>query len=130
MYNSPIYLYETAVQSIMEERENAIFAKIQSSLDVDVDKDELIRALQYDRGQYDKGYRDGKADATPKWIPVSERSPEPWKWILCYCEVGFIEMLRYDDFMDEWDSVNINKAYKKDYVTHWMPLPEPPEEVE
>ena len=64
MYNSPIYLYETAVQTLMEERENAIFAKIQSSLDVDVDKDELIRALQYDRGQYDKGYRDGLKVAT------------------------------------------------------------------
>ena len=60
------------------------------------------------------------------WIPVTERFPEPWKWILCYCEVGNIEMLRYDDFMDEWGSVNINMAFTKGYVTHWMPLPEPP----
>lgn len=64
MYNSPITLYETAVQTIMEERENAIFAKVQSTLGVDVDKQELIRALQYDRGQYDKGYRDGLKVAT------------------------------------------------------------------
>ena len=82
---------------------------------------------------YKNGYEAGKKDALAKdnnvpskWIPVSERLPEPWKWILCYCEVGNIEMLRYDDFMDEWGSVNINRAYKKDYVTHWMPLPEPP----
>ena len=64
-------------------------------------------------------------ETTTKWIPVTERLPEPWKWILGYCEAGYIEMLRYDDFMDEWGSVNINRAYKKDYVTHWMPLPEP-----
>ena len=64
MYNSPIKVYETAMQTIMEERDGAIFAKIQSAFDVDVDKQELIRALQYDRGQYDKGYRDGLKVAT------------------------------------------------------------------
>ena len=61
-----------------------------------------------------------------KWIPVTERLPEPWKWVLCYCEAGVIEMLRYDEFIDEWGSVNLNRAFKKEYVTHWMPLPEPP----
>ena len=66
--------------------------------------------------------------SSSKWIPVTERLPEPWKWILCYCEAGNIEMLRYDDFMEEWGSININRAYKKEYVTHWMPLPEPPKE--
>ncbi len=66
MYNSPIKIYETAMQTIMEERENAIFAKVQSAFDVDVDKAELIRALQYDRGQYEKGYLDGLKAVTDK----------------------------------------------------------------
>ena len=30
---------------------------------IDVDRDELIKALNYDRDQYNKGYADGKADA-------------------------------------------------------------------
>ena len=59
MYKSPINIYETAMDTIIEQRENAIFAKIQDAIDVQVDRDELIRALQYDRGQYEKGYRDG-----------------------------------------------------------------------
>ena len=63
MYEAPVTIYETAMQTIMEKREGAIFAKIQSAFDVDVDKAELIRALQYDRDQYNKGYADGKRDA-------------------------------------------------------------------
>lgn len=63
MYKSPIEIYETAVQTITEHRENAIFAKVQEAFDVQVDKEELVRALKYDRNQYGKGYADGKADA-------------------------------------------------------------------
>ena len=28
-----------------------------------IDREELLKALMYDRGQYEKGYADGKADA-------------------------------------------------------------------
>ena len=92
------------------------------------DAEDEIRILKQKRANIFEimdAYERGRAKAL-KWIPVTERLPEPWKWILCYCEVGNIEMLRYDDFMDEWGSINLNRAYKKDYVTHWMPLPEPP----
>ena len=65
-----------------------------------------------------------------KWIPVTERLPEPWKWVLCYCRAGIIETLRYDDLMNDWDTPHPNRCYMKGFVTHWMPLPEPPKEVE
>ena len=68
MYEAPVTIYETAMQTIMEERDGAIFAKIQAAFDVDVDREELIRALQYDRNQYDKGYADGKADAEAELV--------------------------------------------------------------
>ena len=68
MYESPVTIYETAMQTIMEEREGAIIAKIQSALGVDVDKGELLRALQYDRDQYHKGYADGKRDAMDELV--------------------------------------------------------------
>jgi hypothetical protein len=35
---------------------------------INVDKEELIRALQYDRNQYEKGYADGKADAMAELV--------------------------------------------------------------
>lgn len=42
-----------------------------------VDKDELEKALRYDRGQYEKGYEDGKRDAVVrcrecKWYSIYE----------------------------------------------------------
>ena len=67
MYESPIKIIESTIDSfskaIIKQKDDAIFAEIQSSFGVDLDREELIRALQYDRNQYDKGHADGKADA-------------------------------------------------------------------
>ncbi len=43
---------------IRQDEENCTFA-IEQAIGYKVDKNELIKALQYDREQYDKGYRDG-----------------------------------------------------------------------
>lgn len=43
---------------IRQDEENYICA-IEQAIGYRVDKDELIKALQYDREQYDKGYKDG-----------------------------------------------------------------------
>lgn len=63
MYNCPIKLIETPVQTFIEEKEDKILATIQQDFRVECDREELIRALKYDRCQYEKGYADGKADA-------------------------------------------------------------------
>ena len=67
MYESPIRIIESTIDSfskaIIKQKDDAIFAEVQSSFGVDVDREELIRALQYDRDQYNKGYADGKRDA-------------------------------------------------------------------
>ena len=51
--------------------EDAVFKAIQK-VDIEVDREELIKALQYDRNQYEKGYADGLKDAEKigKWIEV------------------------------------------------------------
>ena len=43
---------------IRQDEENCTFA-IEQAIGYKVDKGELIKALQYDRNQYDKGYNDG-----------------------------------------------------------------------
>lgn len=46
---------------IRQDEENYICA-IEQAIGYRVDKDELIKALQYDREQYDKGYKDGSKE--------------------------------------------------------------------
>lgn len=58
MYESPIQLIESQMRT---EVENEIFRAIKE-VGVDVNKEELIKALQYDRHQYSKGYKDGYDD--------------------------------------------------------------------
>jgi hypothetical protein len=61
-----------------------------------------------------------------KWISVEERLPDAMEWVLCAHADGFIEVLRYDHIMDDWDTTVNNRCRSRESVTHWMPLPEPP----
>lgn len=62
MYESPIRLIESQLRT---EVENEIFRAIRE-VGVEVDKEELIKALQYDRDQYSKGYADGVKEFAEK----------------------------------------------------------------
>ena len=59
MYESPIELTTNKIMSnISKQLDNDILQAVMET-SIKVDKDELIRALQYDRNQYEKGYEDG-----------------------------------------------------------------------
>ena len=119
MYDSPIRL---AVSKMASQFDDAIYNAVVKT-GIDVDKDELVRALNYDRNQYEKGYRDGLEAS--KWISVKERLPEVEADILAYIGEGSFVVcwMTHDGY---WQC----PAYlmDKDDVTHWMPLPRPPKE--
>lgn len=50
-----------------------------------------------------------------KWISVKERLPDNGQYVLAYSED--------DDFM----TVEARHKFDAFQITHWMPLPEPPE---
>lgn len=62
-YNSPInvisQMVDEHIKEMQKQEETAIMAEITRKIGVDIDKDELIRALNYDRNQYEKGFFDG-----------------------------------------------------------------------
>lgn len=68
MYESPIKVFQTIEQHsglFDAEKDKLIYQAVQGVC-VSVDKDELLKALAYDRQQYQKGYEDGVRDAIEK----------------------------------------------------------------
>lgn len=61
MWESPINLIMDDMRTELVKRQEEQVLRAVQSVGVDVDKDELIRALAYDRDQYNKGYQDAMA---------------------------------------------------------------------
>lgn len=126
MWESPIHVFtRTVAPQISEKLDGAIFEAVLET-NIEVDRDELIKALAYDRHQYDAGYSDGLIDAQPKWISVKDRLPEDdadyLVWVADTCTVE--RAMYYGD--GEWLTEDLDDLTR--LVTHWMPLPEPPKE--
>ena len=117
-YKSPINIVSSALRN---EVENNILKSI-INIGIDIDKDEFVKALQYDRNQYEKGF----SDATPKWIPVSERLPNDDELVL----ITLTDKLNYTTVTlgcysrtEGWTMVEEYLEYLS--PTAWMPRPEP-----
>lgn len=61
MYNSPIQLVTDDINFAVRAKIDDTIYQAVLKCDIAIDKDELIKALTYDRQQYDKGYSDGYA---------------------------------------------------------------------
>ena len=63
--------------------------------------------------QLNAAYKQGQQD---RWISVEERLPEPGQRVLCHSDVGSDRIIAY---------LSIASGFPSE-VTHWMPLPSPP----
>lgn len=138
MYKSPIEITQhRIICDSSKQLDEAIFTAVVRA-DIHVDRNELVKALQYDRNQYEKGFEDGKAEAA-KWISVKDRLPE----MIHVDEVGLRTSNRcYVCGIDEYGikHVALSKLLNGKWVlfgklrdaevTHWMDasFPEPPKE--
>ena len=69
----------------------------------------------------------------PRWIPVTERLPDEDVSVLVLCKnhamfVGFYRVYSQEGRWHTKTALNSSKLLNKGRVTHWMPLPEPPQE--
>lgn len=64
----------------------------------------------------------------PRWIHVTERLPEDGSDVLAYVNNSRITAANYDK--GTWQDCVMGRLYltEEGFVTHWMPLPEPPKE--
>ncbi|HGO5766843.1 TPA: DUF551 domain-containing protein [Klebsiella pneumoniae] len=64
----------------------------------------------------------------PGWIPVSERMPGSQEWVIVFAKWANQQVLCWDDVQNRWTDFE-DQSYYADMFTHWMPLPNPPQEV-
>lgn len=65
MYDSPITLVQNHINDMRERIDEATGAMVVDAciqVGVQVDRDELIKMAKYDRGQYEKGFKDGMTE--------------------------------------------------------------------
>lgn len=70
MYQSPIEILFGAMK-IVEKQNNEIEEYVyeyMQEIGVNVDREELLKALRYDRDQYEKGFADGQKEKQSHWI--------------------------------------------------------------
>ena len=77
--------------------------------------------------------------AQPKWIPVKEKLPDKEGRYLvcdggdvleaCFSPTGQLRRNQNGGFdrLPSWSTTDCYESEDLDHVTHWMPLPEPPE---
>ena len=85
------------------------------------------RIYYFDKTSFDEAvkavYNAPSVDATPRWISVEDEPPKNVYLQVYVAKFGYVEKAKYEGLL--WrtsggESLNI------DWVTHWMPLPEPP----
>lgn len=133
MYESPINIFVNDIVNRLEEEQESCVMEYIRDIRVDVDKDELIKALQYDRNQYEKGYNDGFNAS--RWIPCSDRLPEETVSVLVYAErnayneKGTFRKKVIDIGWHVDGRWHIDGCNGVECIA-WMPLPEPYAESE
>lgn len=66
-----------------------------------------------------------------RWIPVSEWLPKDGSDILAYYDNGIeTRIIACNYYKGEWCDCVFNTETVFKYITHWMPLPQPPKEGE
>lgn len=66
------------------------------------------------------------------WINIEDRLPEEGQRVIIYFKMTGIDIMKYHDLEGTEDRImgkNLftGRGFLTDDVTHWMPLPEPPD---
>lgn len=131
MYESPIAGIIGEIQTKIMEAQDDYIMQVVHDFGVEVNKEELIKALNYDRNQYEKGYADAKAET--QWIPCSERLPEKEGWYITTIESEKTRKRRIETDLFAVDIAISHGTTPYKFCKHgyrqktiaWMPFPEP-----
>lgn len=100
MYKPPIEIIMKEVrQKMNEDFENSVLKAVQK-FDINVDKEELLKALIYDRGQYDKGYEDAMNEVKhPQPLKFEDLKEGMWIYDAPYEEIVRIKEIESNEWI-------------------------------
>lgn len=78
MWESPITMITEDIMRDITSKTEETLVEYVCNVGFDVNKDELTKALAYDRGQYEKGYADGRADRDAEIVRCKECKNHEW----------------------------------------------------
>ncbi|EFD0530473.1 DUF551 domain-containing protein, partial [Escherichia coli] len=105
---------------------NRYFGTVTEALELDTAKNGYILLVQDAEPNFDVN---GNSPVTPDgWISCSERMPKGYADVLV-TDGEHVEVKWWDEsgYWNSW--TELNSDIFADEITHWMPLPEPPQEV-
>lgn len=111
---------------------NRYFGTVTEASELDTAKNGYILLVQDAEPNFDVN---GNYPVTPDgWISCSERMPNDKQYVWCWGKsYGWTECDTFEGYYDcsrnKWWAVTDNGEEPASKVTHWMPLPEPPQEV-
>lgn len=108
---------------------NRYFGTVTEALELDTAKNGYILLVQDAEPNFDVN---GNSPATPdSWISCSERMPDDGQHVIILCDGAFVLYAQYrnGEFFDVVRNGEEFFETQSRNVTHWMPLPEPPQEV-
>lgn len=100
-----------------------------------ISKDEAIKILsRYDNEYYTpatrQAHRMGMEALKCQWIPVTERLPEQYVSVLVYIPSDAQLPTVKEAYLVDGYWMTRMYAYREKEITHWMPMPDGPKEVE
>ncbi|HAP1933752.1 TPA: DUF551 domain-containing protein [Escherichia coli] len=111
---------------------NRYFGTVTEASELDTAKNGYILLVQDAEPNFDIN---GNSPVTPDgWISCSERMPNDKQYVWCWGKsYGWTEYDTFEGYYDwsrnKWWTVTDDGEEPASKVTHWMPLPEPPQEV-
>lgn len=108
---------------------NRYFGTVTEALELDTAKNGYILLVQDAEPNFDVN---GNSPVTPDgWISCSERMPDDGQHVIILCDGAFVLYAQYRDgeFFDIVRNGDEFFETQSRNVTDWMPLPEPPKEV-
>ncbi|GAB7843595.1 DUF551 domain-containing protein [Escherichia coli] len=108
---------------------NRYFGTVTEALELDTAKNGYILLVQDAEPNFDVN---GNSPVIPdSWISCSERMPEDGQHVIILCDGAFVLYAQYRDG-EFFDVVRNGEEFfetQSRNVTHWIPLPEPPQEA-